>query len=371
MGKDKANHFKKLKTMKIPHARAFWIICLFREGEDHMSDVKGLEVSDVLGLSQPLTKLIETISNGVGTLYKPVHLKRMAKAKAEEIRLISEAITQNAILPISYQHGSIDIDSTDVQNLLLRAEQRLLLDEMKKQQNIDAIVANAAEELRGKEKVSDTPVDEDWSSRFQNIAKDISSEEMQFIWGKVLASEVENPGSFSLRTLETIRNLSKTEASRFQGILPFVIEMKGECFLASNEDIMEKYGMMYADIMILNECGLVELSGISYNPMMKKGDAWEMFTDERVAVVAGSSETAVKVTFSAYALTNAGRELYRILAHAPNNEYFMDVCGYIFKKNTSKIGMTVHRAFKKESGNLVYYKEALRVFKHATTTEAK
>ena len=182
-----------------------------------MSDVKGLEISDLLGLSQPLTKLVETVSGGIDTLYKPWHLKRMAKAKAEEIKLISEAITQNAMLPINYQHGNVGIDSTDVQNLILRTEQRLLQDEMKKQQNMDAIVANAAEELQGKGKVSETPVDEDWSTRFRNIAKDVSSEEMQFIWGKVLASEVENPGSFSLRTLETIRNLSRKKLRRFKG----------------------------------------------------------------------------------------------------------------------------------------------------------
>lgn len=331
-----------------------------------MSDVKGLEISDVLGLSQPLTKLIETISGGIDTLYKPVHLKRMAKAKAEEIKLISEAITQNAMLPINYQHGNIGIDSTDVQNLLFRTRQRLLQEEINKQQNMDAIVANAAEELQGKEQVSDTPVDEDWSIRFRNIAKDVSSEEMQFIWGKVLASEVENPGSFSLRTLETIRNLSKAEAATFQKIIPHIIQMDDECFFTFDKEIMEKYRIEYADVMILDECGLVELSAISYNPMMKKGDTRELYTDERVAIISGSSDTPVKVTFSAYALTNAGRELYRILAHSPQNDYFMDVCEYIFKKNASKIGVTVHKAFRNESGEVMYYNKVLRAFKNAT-----
>ena len=334
-----------------------------------MSDVKGFEISDLLGLSQPLTKLIETVSDGIDTLYKPVHLKRMAKAKAEEIKLISEAITENRMLPINYQHGNVGIDSTDVQNLLFRTEQRLLQDEMKKQQNMDAIVANAAEELQGKEKVSETPVDEDWSTRFRNIAKDVSSEEMQFIWGKVLASEVENPGSFSLRTLETIRNLSKAEAATFQKIIPFIIQMNREYFFTSDKEIMEKYGIAYVDIMVLDECGLVELSGVSYNPMMKEGDIRELVTDERVAIIRGTSDTSVKVTFYAYALTNAGRELYRILAHLSNNDYFMDICEYIFKKNTSKIGITVHESFINDSGKQLYNTKALRVFKNATSVE--
>ena len=336
-----------------------------------MSDVSGLEISDLLGLSQPLTKLVETVSGGLDTLYKPWHLKRMAKARAEEIKLISEAITQNAMLPINYQHGNVGIDSTDVQNLLVRTQQRLLQDEVKKQQNMDAVVANAAEELLTKEKVSETPVDEDWSTRFRNIAKDVSSEEMQFIWGKVLACEVEKPGSFSLRTLETIRNLSKTEAATFQRIIPFIIQMNPECFFTSDKELMEKYGVVYADIMVLDECGLVELSGVSYNPMIKKGDGRILYTDERAAVIDGTSEASVKVTFYAYALTNAGRELYQILAHSPNNDYFMDVCENIFKKNTNKIGMTIHKTFRNKLGELMYYNEAIRVFKNATTAKVE
>ena len=330
-----------------------------------MSDVKGLEVSDVLGLSRPLTKLIETVSGGIDTLYKPVHLKRMAKAKAEEIKLISEAITQNAMLPINYQHGNVGIDSTDVQNLLFRTEQRLLQEEMKKQQNMDAIVSNAAEELQGKEKVSDTPVDEDWSTRFRNIAKDVSSEEMQYIWGRVLASEVEKPGSFSMRTLETIRNLSKHEAAKFQKIIPFIIQLHNDYFIISDEEIKKKYGIDYVDIMVLDECGLVELGGVSFNPMMKKDDYRNLITDERLAIITGTSETPVKVSFSAYVLTNAGRELYRILAHSPNNDYFMDVSEHIFKKNTSKIGIIVHEVVENKPKNIMYRTNALRIFKNS------
>lgn len=329
-----------------------------------MSDVKGFEISDLLGLSQPLTKLVETVSGGIGTFYKPWHLKRMAKAKAEEIGLISEAITKNAMLPINYQHGNVGIDSTDVQNLLFRTKQRLLQEEMSKQQNMDSIVANAAEQLQGKEKVSDTPVDEDWSTRFRNIAKDVSSEEMQFIWGKVLASEVENPGSFSLRTLETIRNLSKAEAATFQKIIPYIIQMDGVYFLASDKGIMEKYGIAYADIMVLDECGLIELSAVSYNSTMKNGYKRNLITDARIAVVSGTTETPIRVSFDAYALTNAGRELYKILAHSPNNDYFMEVIEHIFKNNMSKISVTVHEVVENTQKQTLYKPNAIRIFKN-------
>lgn len=93
-----------------------------------MSDVKGIEISDVLGLSQPLTKLIETVSCGIGKIYDPVHVKRMAKAKAKskEIELISSTVSNNMHLPISYGDGTVSIDTKNANDLVTRAQNRFL-----------------------------------------------------------------------------------------------------------------------------------------------------------------------------------------------------------------------------------------------------
>ena len=102
-----------------------------------MSDVSGIEISDVLGLSNPITKLIETVSAGVGKVYEPVHVGRMAKARAKEIELISSAMGENLALPTVYQAGNVTIDaSSDINELCRRVQGRLLFQEMKKQQNM-------------------------------------------------------------------------------------------------------------------------------------------------------------------------------------------------------------------------------------------
>ncbi|AGA66437.1 membrane-fusion protein [Brachyspira pilosicoli P43/6/78] len=41
-----------------------------------------MEIKDLAGLSEPLKKLVETISNAIGKLYEPTHIKRIAKAKS-------------------------------------------------------------------------------------------------------------------------------------------------------------------------------------------------------------------------------------------------------------------------------------------------
>ncbi len=58
----------------------------------------------------------------------------------------------------------------------------------------------------------------DWYTRFYESASGISDEEMQRLWAKLLAGEIRRPGSFSLRTIETLKNLSASEAKAFSAI---------------------------------------------------------------------------------------------------------------------------------------------------------
>ena len=55
----------------------------------------------------------------------------------------------------------------------------------------------------------DQEFDLDWFIRFFDAASKISNEELQELWARVLRGEFESKGSFSLRTIETLRNMSR------------------------------------------------------------------------------------------------------------------------------------------------------------------
>ncbi|QCZ92540.1 TIGR03899 family protein [Salinimonas iocasae] len=59
-------------------------------------------------------------------------------------------------------------------------------------------------------------LDPDWFFAFQALAENIYSAAMQELWGKILAVELSAPGSFSLRSLETIRLLTERDARLFR-----------------------------------------------------------------------------------------------------------------------------------------------------------
>jgi hypothetical protein len=95
-----------------------------------------------------------------------------------------------------------------------RIGQRLVAKEFKRQENIDTVFEMAANELAGSD-VSDKPVDEDWASLFFDIVQDVSKDDMKAIWAKILAKEIQRPSSYSIRTLEVLKNLSFEEANLF------------------------------------------------------------------------------------------------------------------------------------------------------------
>lgn len=91
-----------------------------------------------------------------------------------------------------------------------RSFRRIKLAELRQQQNIEAII------LRAIQYCSDSTVadraDQDWFNSFIALAEGISNKTMQDLWAKILAGEVSQPGSFSLKTLQAFRSMSITEA---------------------------------------------------------------------------------------------------------------------------------------------------------------
>ena len=131
-----------------------------------MSDVKGIEVSNLLGLEKPTTKLIECVSAGIGKVYEPIHIRRMAKAKQKEMKLIGDAIAENIKLQTIYKDGDIIIDSSSAEELIKRTGNRLLFTEMRKQQNIESIISETYNQLENEEEVTSEPVNQDWLFKF-------------------------------------------------------------------------------------------------------------------------------------------------------------------------------------------------------------
>jgi hypothetical protein len=169
--------------------------------------------------------------------------------------------------------------------------------QLKRRANVMTVAAEAADQLG--DDASDEPLDPDWVARFFTYAQDVSREELQKLWGKLLAGEVCRPGGVPLRTLEILRNLSVDEAGMIQR-LATVVSANGVYLHCAA-------GMPAHDLRRLEEAGvLVQGEHINFhtdvpkaelraNPFKEnRGEARVPYRDGRTLVV---NTTHADVTF--------------------------------------------------------------------------
>lgn len=271
---------------------------------------------------KPLEKLIEVVSNGIGTLYRPRRIRKDADAQAYAIKVLEKAKAEAEADSIM-----IEIDTVK------RIGERLVAKELKRQENIDTIVEMAANNLTGVQ-VSDKPVDKDWASRFFDIVQDVSRKEMKILWAKILAKEIERPSSYSMRTLELLRNISFEEAELFVKLSDFVLKHNG-CFIYLKEDDLNQFGLSYIDLAKLREAGLLHTGEMVTKTFIsnKKDISQPIIIYGEMVVFLTIQPNTKNIVMPVMILTQAGREIYELVEHKDNIEYLKSFAAFIKKTN--------------------------------------
>lgn len=310
-----------------------------------------------------LTKFEEIVEK----LFGPWCTKKQADADAyaDEKKLCT--IRNNPDMEIVYVDGKMNARERTPEVLAYRAEQRRITDSIRQETNLENILEITADEVRRAENTSDMPVDDDWITRFFNIAKDVNSKEMQYIWAKILAGEIETPGSFSLKTLDTVKNMNKIDAENFQKILPVIVKDDGDLFIISNNDMLYKYGIDFSCILALDECGLINCRPyLGLNFVVTKNKYERLYTEKFLINVKGENDEEAKITIEIYPLTTIGGELYSILNHTSNIEYLTDLAKEFYEKNKEKVIVSIHKVTSINNSKVDFEDKALRIFSKDT-----
>jgi len=86
-------------------------------------------------------------------------------------------------------------------------------------------------------------------------AKVIGHEDLQRLWGRLLAEEIKAPGHISYRALDVLKNITGKEAQLFQRLTPFI--ESGKIFVCDKLKNELPPNITHGDILKLNECGLL------------------------------------------------------------------------------------------------------------------
>lgn len=311
----------------------------------------------VKALVSPAEKLIEAVSGAIGKAYEPKHIRKMADAKAYELKLISDTVRNNSDVPIVYDSAGVSIDTSNFEEIAKRASSRLAYQEITKQQNIEAVADNAYEELESVENVSTEPVNPDWMFRFFNSVENISNEDMQKIWGHILAGEIKNPNTYSYRTLEKLKNMTQQEAEHFQRISSFALKHSGKKFILSDKNILNKYNVYFAHILELEECGLMTAQELSLELEVSDEQSNIIYNSEIIGLINGKKAENQKFRISVYVFTESGSQLINAIQPKVNSQYFID-CLKLIRDMHKDFIVTAHNInYISDEGNINYNKK--------------
>lgn len=321
---------------------------------------EGIEFTDLLGLQKPIIKLIEVVADGIGTIYEPRRIRKEADARLYEIQVINSAIGIDASLSdLEYDNSCVKISKkltdNDKEELMVR---RLLSKESKKQQNVDKVIKVAYDELSIINDVSNEKVSEDWVSRFFKMTEDVSSEQMQVLWGKILAGEIEKPNSYSLRTLEVLRNLSKKEAELFNKVSRFAIKTDICTMIALNKaEFIRTIGVRFGDILLLDELGLLDSKVIAYELLRNETLARKEFIyGNKILVV--ERQPSPKVSIEMHKFTRCGEELIKLMPYVYTDDY---VRTFARKLKTNKSSVTCYDILSNDINGIKYKTEGIEL----------
>ncbi len=264
-------------------------------------------ISDLVGLSEPLTKLLETVSSGIGTLYEPRKIRENAKANADARIIEAKAEADSMIIKAKAE--------AETETVKFRISERLSYLELRRQKNIENIIQTSITQLP--EKVSSEKVDEDWTIKFINFSQDVGNEEMQLIWAQILAKEVTKPGSFSYRTLHIVNLLGREDASLFKLFCNYLWNNIYFFYDLPLDDYYNKIGLTNFMLSHLETLGLITPSDSTFKIFKNKTYEYSYFSRKYEFSKIENGESLLFFR----QLTTTGMELFTLCKPEEDEDY--------------------------------------------------
>lgn len=198
-------------------------------------------------------------------------------------------------------------------------------------------IAKKADKLLKEQDAEEMPQQSiDWHIRFFEDSGNISDEELQNIWARILAGEVYHPGSYSLRTLECLKNLSPEEAQLFKKVCDCSVSIGHKVSLLKIGNIITENDISYDDILRLVDCGLIN-SDVQVSMELKVGDTFVgLAHNDKTGVVIKRRKEEVDnntrvLRIPQYLFSACGRELFSIVSDGLDIQLLRDILSESYK----------------------------------------
>lgn len=248
-------------------------------------------LQSIASLGEVPKLVVERVCNAIGMVYEPTHIRRVARADADRVRILAEG----------------DVDVTDIYT---RAALRVEAEHVRHQSAIEDVTRRALPHLTSTAEPS--KVTDDWLIHFFGLSRDVTSEEMRQTWGRILAGEFNKPGSLSRRTLNIVAQIDQREAALFNTLCCFAILTPPSSLPIIFDvaaPIYANTGLTFSGLSDLDGIGLIKfesLAGFTLNQQSKRiGAPYQ----NQVLVLEFKQDNNNALPIGKVMLTTPGREL--------------------------------------------------------------
>lgn len=301
-------------------------------------------------------KLWETVAEkGIGGLFRPWQMRREGRASIELKRDEMLALAQAERDAEAIRKGELVVSSPPTPGTLLMTEQsagaieqrvsRLEAAEaVRREVNVTRALLHAEQELQDDpQKPPEADVNEDWLFRWRDSAGQVSQEQLQNLWGRILAGEVKAPGSFSLRTLDFLKNISQDEAEAIGKLAPFVLDGR---IYRGEKDALHDYGISFDFLLRMQELGIV--AGVEAVGMTTTWSSQLVPKFRRPllsashALIATHDEAGKKLTLPTFLVTAIGMQVLSLSKSESNVPYLREI-GKHFKAQGFSVTLAAYK----------------------------
>lgn len=214
-------------------------------------------------------------------------------------------------------------------------------------------------------------VNEDWLDRFMESASFVSDEEIQIIWGKILANEFENPNSTPPSMIRILSEFTPKLARAFRKIcgmevICYPMDDKNNLLEAEahhtifvpfsdNFDTFLEENMSFNTFCELDSLGVIKFDSLGAF-VLKHTDAKKFLIQfkDKIKVVAASSNHSV--SNGNVLLTEVGKALQKVIEKENFPNYYQLINNYLKKQHAGLIENHGFSVLKGTDGYSIPYK---------------
>lgn len=238
---------------------------------------------------------------------------------------------------------------------------------VREQVNLDKVSEIAAHQIHqnvihAESKLDETlevpPINEDWLNNFEKEASQKSTEEMQLLFGRILAGEIQRPSSFSIKTVKLLGELDSGAATLFRHLCSLCVSLNvGSIYLDARvpsfggnaaSNALQNYGIGFGHLNILHEYGLIipdYNSYFDYRMCIANENNQVEFVLSHQNHDYGLLPSAERpkdqaLNLSGVAFSKSGVELLRIVNIEPSSNYTTALIEYFAAQNLQMLEIT-------------------------------